>query len=308
MHRTTVTHRHPTGARHAVRMQTVRGVLAGAGGAATRQVLLRSGFSPGLLARLVATGEIVRPMRGWYAIPESHPDLIRSIRVGGCVACVSAARLHGLAAAPGDALHVWVKPGSGRLRDPDDRYQRLDPTEDARVVLHWDAHDIHRSRLVVPLEVCLAQVVACQQGDLAIATLDSAVHFRRLTLTSLRMMATTWPSTSASLLSEVDGRAESFIESVLRVRLRRAGIPCEAQVPVAGRFRLDLLVGNRLAIEVDGYETHHEREQIESDRAREGALVSLGFRILRFTYRQVMYDWQTVLDTIRACVERGEHL
>ncbi|MFD3449150.1 endonuclease domain-containing protein [Microbacteriaceae bacterium 4G12] len=247
-------------------------------------------------------------MRGWYALPELPSEIIRSIRVGGCVACVSAARLHGLAAPPGDALHVWVSPGSSRLRDPDDRFQPLDRTGSSGLVLHWDARPVHRSRLVVPLGVCLAQVAACQPPDMTIATLDSAVHLGRLPIPALREEAALWPMTAQSLLAEVDGRSESFVESVVRVRLRRAGIRCEPQVQVAGRFRLDLLVGNRLAIEVDGYETHHEREQIESDRAREGALVSLGFRVLRFTYRQVMYDWQTVLDIIRVCIERGEHL
>jgi very-short-patch-repair endonuclease len=289
-------------------MQTVREVLGGAGGAATRRVLLRSGFSPRLLARLVATGEVVRPMRGWYALPELPSEIIRSVRVGGCVACVSAARLYGLAVPAGDTLHVWVSPGSGRLREPDDRSRRLDPSVDKRVVLHWNDHALDRSELVVPLDRCLAQVVACQPPEIAIATLDSAVHVGRRTMRGLEVEAQRWPAASRSLLCEVDGSAESFVESILRVRLRREGIPCRPQVRVAGRYRLDLLVGDRLAIEVDGYDSHHEHEQIENDRQREAVLVALGFRILRFTYRQVMYDWPAVVAAIRACLDRGDHL
>ena len=204
----------------AVRMQTVRSVLAECGGATTRRVLVGSGFSPGLLARLVATGEVLRPMRGWYALPELPPEIIRSIRVGGCVGCVAAARLHGLAMPPGDTLDVWIRPGSSGLSDPDDRFHPLDRTSSTGLVLHWDARAVHRSRLVVPLGVCLAQVVACQPADMAIPTLDSAVHLGRLPLFTLRKEATHWPMTARSLLAEVDGRSESFVESVTRVRLR----------------------------------------------------------------------------------------
>jgi very-short-patch-repair endonuclease len=165
---------------------------------------------------------------------------------------------------------------------------------------------IPRSRLLVPLDVCLAQVVACQPAE--IATLDSTLRLRRGSLREIEEMAQAWSVECRALLKEVDGSAESFIESILRVRLRRAGIDCRPQVPVAGRYRLDLLVGNRLVIEVDGYDGHHERKHIESDRQREAVLVALGFRILRFTHRQVMYDWASVLGAVLACVERGDHL
>src|SRR3712207_8537824 len=55
------------------------------------------------------------------------------------------------------------------LREPDDRYRRLVPSRTERLILHWDDRAISRARLVVPLYVSLAQIVACQPAEVAIA-------------------------------------------------------------------------------------------------------------------------------------------
>jgi very-short-patch-repair endonuclease len=43
----------------------------------------------------------------------------------------------------------------------------------------------------------------------------------------------------------------------------------------------------KIAIEVDGYEWHRTREQLQADHERQALLVLLGWKVLRFTWQQV---------------------
>ena len=69
---------------------------------------------------------------------------------------------------------------------------------------------------------------------------------------------------------------------------------------VAG-YEVDFLwPGPRVIVETDGHEHHGTRTAFERDRARDAHLMALGYRVLRFTYRQVVEDPGTVLATLRA--------
>jgi len=55
-----------------------------------------------------------------------------------------------------------------------------------------------------------------------------------------------------------------------------------------GRFVVDFLwPEHRIVVEVDGYEFHGGRQSFEADRERDAELAVQGYRVLRFTYRQV---------------------
>lgn len=78
------------------------------------------------------------------------------------------------------------------------------------------------------------------------------------------------------------------------------------QIPGIGR--VDFVVGDRLIIEVDS-RAHHERTpDYERDRRRDAAASTHGYRVLRFTYRQVFDDWRSVEEAIMAAYLRGDHL
>ena len=55
-----------------------------------------------------------------------------------------------------------------------------------------------------------------------------------------------------------------------------------------------------LIAEVDGYRHHSDRASFESDRARDAALQSLGYRVLRFTYRQLTEEPSSVVAALHA--------
>lgn len=54
-----------------------------------------------------------------------------------------------------------------------------------------------------------------------------------------------------------------------------------------------------LVVEVDGRDVHTTRRAFESDRRRDQRLATLGWRVVRFTWRQVTHDAAHVAATLR---------
>lgn len=85
---------------------------------------------------------------------------------------------------------------------------------------------------------------------------------------------------------------------------RRAGLPPDrvnAWIPYPDGAEADFLWrGQRLIVEVDGRDVHTTRNAFESDRRRDQRLATLGYRVVRFTWRQVMFEPGQVAATLRA--------
>jgi len=116
-----------------------------------------------------------------------------------------------------------------------------------------------------------------------------------------------------AVLAEYDS-AMAPGESTLEVRLleiiRQHGIKPpvrQHKVTIAGKqYRLDVAYPDEmLAIEGDGFGVHSERDRFESDRERQNALVLLGWRPLRFTWRQIRQQSLYVADTIHTALRRS---
>lgn len=54
----------------------------------------------------------------------------------------------------------------------------------------------------------------------------------------------------------------------------------------------------RLIVETDGYEGHGDRAAFEEDRRRDQHLVAAGWRVIRVTWRQVVYEPERVVETL----------
>ena len=102
--------------------------------------------------------------------------------------------------------------------------------------------------------------------------------------------------------------AESALETLLKSLAKRGHLPPPVKqfvVSDGGEFvaRVDFAYPEqRLAIEVDSVRYHLGREAFESDRARDARLMALGWRVLRFTYRQMKDEPEFVLASIRAAL------
>ncbi len=86
------------------------------------------------------------------------------------------------------------------------------------------------------------------------------------------------------------------------------GVEVRQQVRFRGVGRVDFLIGNGLIIEADGAEFHTSRTAFEEDRRRDALLTAQGYRVLRFSYTQIVSRWTEVEAAIRAAIDRGDHL
>lgn len=81
--------------------------------------------------------------------------------------------------------------------------------------------------------------------------------------------------------------------------IRQADLPAPATNFRVGRYEVDFVwPQQRLAVETDGYAFHHDRASFERDRRRDAALLAGGFRVMRFTWRQLVDEPFTVVARI----------
>ena len=99
--------------------------------------------------------------------------------------------------------------------------------------------------------------------------------------------------------------ADGLLEPRMARVLENAGLPAAVfQHPVhdaAGRFLAEVDFAYpelRLAIEVDGFETHGTPRAMSRDFVRQNGLVPYGWRVLRFTWAQVVNEPEYVGTTI----------
>jgi hypothetical protein len=83
----------------------------------------------------------------------------------------------------------------------------------------------------------------------------------------------------------------SDLEDLLFELCDQLGLPRPAVNAAAAGFEVDFLWREqRLIVETDGREDHLTRHAFEEDRVRDAKLTLLGYRVVRFTYRQLRYE------------------
>jgi len=297
-------------------MQTLRQFIVSMGGMAQTRELYGWGATSHGLTRAVRANLVYRARQGWYALPDSGEDIVRAVRVGGRLTGVSAAAFYGLAVPENPPLHVDVPWTASRLRSQSDRHRRLSDTHE-RTVVHWGntARPTPATRFVVSVLDCLYRVLVDESEDDAVACLDSAIHTGQVDLIDLELLRRRLPEPLKYLIDVADGRSDGYPESVARRKLARAGIATQIQVPVLGERRIDLLIGDRLALEVNGVGKYLQdlspgevARRIEADQQRDAFLEALGFHVIRISYYMVVHDWDATLSMILAVMARGDHL
>jgi very-short-patch-repair endonuclease len=106
---------------------------------------------------------------------------------------------------------------------------------------------------------------------------------------ALRTLETGDPDITRTLLEE------RFLQLVVDAQLPRPEVNA-----MVGEHEVDFLWrAERLIVETDGAATHLTPTAFEDDRRRDAHLSLLGFRTLRFTWRQVIYEPAFVADVLR---------
>ncbi|MGD8167485.1 endonuclease domain-containing protein [Herbiconiux sp. P16] len=141
----------------------------------------------------------------------------------------------------------------------------------------------------------------------AVASLDSAMNRGYFSFVQVAELLDPMPAASSRLLDLVDPSCESGLETKARLSLKATNIPYRTQVVIPTAGRVDLLIGDRLVLELDGWEWHSNKIDFEKDRRKDLALHALEYQVMRLSYAQVSFGWSEALRVIRAKVSRGEH-
>ena len=123
--------------------------LEALGGFASRSELVGLGCSLDFIDLCVWYRRILPVRKGWYASRQTPRAVLRALRVGGRLACVSALAWHEGREVPEDQpVHVLVGHGASRLGEGG--------------VVHWSRRDIAGTRTVVSAEAARVQAASCR--------------------------------------------------------------------------------------------------------------------------------------------------
>lgn len=275
--------------------------LRALGGTARRQELTgHVGWRA--LKRAATSDEIVRDGDAWSLVGTDR-DRVLARQLRGVRSHLTAAAHWGLALPPtGAALHdVTIGRKAQRKDVPDD------------VALHY--RDYRDDDLDGDVTTVLTTVVDCLRDEslqVALCAGDSALRDGLVTRERLVTRAATLRGPGSRVVRRrvdlLDGKAANAFESSCRALLVGAGLlgfrpQVSVRHPTQWIGFVDLAdEALRIIIECDGFETHGTRGAFVSDRVRLTWLVSAGWRPLQFTWEQVMFrqDWvlERILDTV----------
>ena len=124
-------------------------------------------------------------------------------------------------------------------------------------------------------------------------------------MAGVRTVVASSPFANSDLVDKCDGRAQSGLETLTRLRLRALRIKLDVQVWIDSVGFVDLLVGDRLVIETDGHRFHQD---FHADRERDLTLKNLGYDVVRLTAQHVLDDWDATVEKIMVIIRRRQHI
>lgn len=267
----------------------------------SRASLRADGLSSRDITAAVRENRLIRGRRDNYLPGGTPEEIVRAVRVGGRLTCLSLLVLLGVFVLANDTLHVHVPENASRLRSPHARGRRLEARDHRGVILHWTRLSLSPGvSASVSIIDALSHAVRCQPPRAAIATIDSALRLGLLPSWQLGDVFELLPARFAVLARLVDPRSESGPETLMRLLLRALPCTAEIQVRLDGIGRVDFLVDGWLIIECDSVEFHVSREQFEADRERDLRAAIRGFTTFRPTANMIMHRPDEVLAAVRA--------
>lgn len=250
-------------------------------GVSTYANLREHGVTRRELTRLLEIGALTRIRRGWFALDNVDYNILTAVRLRG--------QLTGTVA-PNPQHDCWLRPHAHpQFALPNSSGRRhLGPK---------DQHHLHvtsAARVILPIRdtlECIADA-AREPFEHALPAIESLVY-RRVVSEDMVITALSGNYRARKLLKWFDPSAESGLETLVRTRLLRRGVNVRTQVKIPGVGQIDMIVGDRLAVECDGGEFHNGPKSRGRDYARDRRLIALGYHPVRLSYHQIVYDWDT---------------
>ncbi|NLT25531.1 MAG: DUF559 domain-containing protein [Microbacteriaceae bacterium] len=275
-------------------------------GVATTAQLRTAGYSKKQVAAAVAAKRLERVIRGRFIAPGSQLTDVGVARLaGGSLTGPSALPHHKLWTPHGSALtrHFRLTKKGAELWERSAAGRRFGRAGDCIHVLYDTESNRFDDLIDGPVPALLA-LAKCGGLDDVIAAIESFARGGG-DLEELRRLPQK-PRRFAEALDLATTTADSGLESLARVRLQRLGIDVRAQVTCAG-WPCDLVIGEWLVVELDGFEFHSSRAALDRDLRKDRELVLAGYTILRFSYNDVMRNWPACVEQILAVVAAGWH-
>lgn len=302
-------------------------------GLATRAQLRSAGVPDSTLSRTCRAGDVVRVHPGVYAaaaLPAwptyvvTHlgvaPEFVQRARAAQ-LALGEAAAAMGLTAAclrgwgvliePLHQLEVMVPRGRSRVRLAGVRVLQRRRREREAWLATPDQDPLWVTTAVQTVLDC-CRALKLQE---AVVVCDSALRSGQVTMSELRegarrLRGHRYAAKARRVLDLADPECGSVLESVLRMLLVEAGLTAFSTQGVIrdarGRhiLRVDFCFAEAgLLIEADGTRWHPDPLR---DRRLDNRLVAAGWRVLRFTWSEVVHDPTAVLDLVQAALDPGQ--
>jgi len=259
---------------------------------------LRADLSRRQVDAQCASGALRRVRRGVYAGIDACADAIVAAAHGGSLGCESAARHLGLWVLDDiDGLHVWMRPS--RHQYPHDG------ASECECVPHWDDGESPSAFGLPSVERVLCQIYGCRGEEAFFVALESARRTRALTDAALRRLQRKVGARGRELIEFSRADADSGLESLIRLRMRRHRCEVRSQVWIFGTGKVDLLIDGWLIVEADGRVNHDGRSLRHKDLVRDANSASWGYVTLRFDYAMIIHDWDGVERAILATLRDG---
>ena len=281
-------------------------------GVVSRRQLDDAGLTRGAIEHRLRIGRLHWMHRAVYAV--GYPPLMREARwMGAVLACGDGAGLsHACATAlweirpyTGIWIDVTVPTRGGRRKRNGLRIHRCGTLTAEEVTTH-------RAIPVTSVARTLLDVAATLRPPSLARTVEQTEIRRLFDLTAVERTLARHPNhPGARPLANVLSlyRHEEFTRSELEAAFRALCVAHGIAQPlvnhvVQGREVDFLWPAQRVIVETDGRGTHLTHAAFQRDRARDAEYVALGYRVLRFTERQVTRRGSTVGATLRAVLAR----
>jgi hypothetical protein len=285
-------------------------------GPITRSQLRSLGLTDDDVDHRLGIGRLIRLYRGVFAV--GHTAMPREGRwmaavlasgPGAVLSHGDAAALWDIAPARGTAIHVMTSSRSGRA--PDRRRVRLHRvgtlTDDekavsARIPVTTPARtllDLVPSLRPRALEDVIERMDRLSLFDLVAVRRCLDKHPRQSGAPKLRMV-----------LERLAGSAVADTRSPLEVAMLQLCDDYNLPTPSANTYIAGFLVdfhwpGTDLIVETDGFAFHRTRTAFDADRERDQALALAGYRVIRFTYKQVTRRRRDTARRLRALLRQS---
>lgn len=247
------------------------------------------------MERAMRNGDLLPVDRNRVALRGTRAAILTAARARGTLTCLSALKLHDIWTLDDSRVHL------NRSRGVRDGHPLPAGTSDCRGRL------VGRDSVLEPVDVALSAVLACHDREAGIVALDSIIRQGVLTTDELERVATRHGAAALRLLSRADGCVESPLESVLRHRFVMLGVRVRTQVVIPRLGRVDMLLGESLIIEADGFEFHSSKDSFRDDRRRDREALRQGFQSIRVTWADVFKEWNAVLPVLLDIVRTRRH-